>query len=406
MLRGAIGPVLVAVALSLSLFAVAPATLAAETPGQGPTEIDSCTTIDRSGHYELTSDVDATNFTAEEAESTTCVEIRASDVVLDGNGHRIQGRTFAYPESTQQTVLNGVGVPEDAESSNVTVRNVDVNQALADFEGVDGLVIEGVTVEGDLDAYAALDVDSSSDVSVVDTNASRFAYGATIDDSQNVSIERGTFEGRALSVRIASSENVTLANSTLRSYVETSNSNEIDVVDNDAATEFTGVVVRSRSVLVANNHFSWVRVAPAYGYRLPDTTTEVVVRDNILQSPEVRPGVRPTSTVVVEPGVDASLVEVHGNVLNATSYGVVNQGEESVDARRNYWGHPSGPSSPEVDGNQTGTVALADPRTGALADGEGSMVSVGSEDFDTSNVCFDPWKESAETGTDNESVGR
>ena len=48
-------------------------------------QIDSCTTIDTPGRYELTADI--TNTTA-----STCIRITASDVVFDANSHMIDGR--------------------------------------------------------------------------------------------------------------------------------------------------------------------------------------------------------------------------------------------------------------------------------------------------------------------------
>jgi hypothetical protein len=78
-------------------------------------------------------------------------------------------------------------------------------------------------------------------------------------------------------------------------------------------------------------------------------------------------------------------VGIHGNVFPATSdYGVLHEDPQAtVNATNNYWGAPSGPSSP-------GTSSLADPGTGAMADGAGSAVSASSEEG-TSNVRFDPW---------------
>jgi hypothetical protein len=49
-----------------------------------PTEIDSCREISEPGRYVLTRDV-------EDAEAAQCLRIRASDVVLDGRGHAVNG---------------------------------------------------------------------------------------------------------------------------------------------------------------------------------------------------------------------------------------------------------------------------------------------------------------------------
>ena len=59
--------VLLALVVVASVVAVGPAVLTAEGASHSRTEIDSCTTIDSPGRYELASDVDATNFTTDEA---------------------------------------------------------------------------------------------------------------------------------------------------------------------------------------------------------------------------------------------------------------------------------------------------------------------------------------------------
>lgn len=79
--------VAVAVALLVAGSVLAPAAFAgsvAAAQADDPEPVDGCTVIDESGSYEMTGDVghDA---------AETCIEIRADDVVLDGNGHAIEG---------------------------------------------------------------------------------------------------------------------------------------------------------------------------------------------------------------------------------------------------------------------------------------------------------------------------
>lgn len=45
---------------------------------------------------------------------------------------------------------------------------------------------------------------------------------------------------------------------------------------------------------------------------------------------------------------------------------------------------------------------LRDPITGVPADGEGSAISADPEATNTSNVCFDPAKETPKAGAENE----
>lgn len=390
--------ILLALVVIASVVAVGPATLIAEGASQSPTAIDSCTTIDSPGRYELTSAVDATNFTTDEARTTTCIEIRASDVVLDGNGHEVQGRTYRYSDSTGEYDLVGIGVPTDAAVSNLTIQNVDVDRARMWFTGVDGLSIDDVAVVGGGDSGAAIYVGSSADVSVVDTDAQGASYGVYLDDARNARIENGTFRGEGPGVNIRNTENASLANLTF-TRVEALGSESVDIVDSDLRRVVT--IRGSQDVLIANNDLVIVDITGGYTYSPPTAyePEDVVVRDNVISPPPRWPYSYPEYTptaVTIEAGVDASQVELRGNVFNSTEYGVRNEGEGYVDARRNYWGHPSGPSSPNR------RVVLRDPITGALADGKGSAVSADPGTTNTSNVCFDPTKETPETGAENE----
>lgn len=75
----------VLVVLLAGLAAGTAPTIAADAPRQEATAIDSCTTITEPGQYRLTQDVRAET-------ETVCIEIRASDVTLDGDGHAVRGQ--------------------------------------------------------------------------------------------------------------------------------------------------------------------------------------------------------------------------------------------------------------------------------------------------------------------------
>jgi PGF-CTERM protein len=80
--------------------------------------IDNCTVIDEPGEYELGGDV-RTN------QSETCMEIRSDDVVLEGNGHAIEG---PGPDGTDSRAAGVLVNGSTAESyGNVTVRNVEIS---------------------------------------------------------------------------------------------------------------------------------------------------------------------------------------------------------------------------------------------------------------------------------------
>lgn len=87
-----------------------------QVPPTGQSDgFDSCGTITDSGRYELTSDITDSN-------AATCVEIRSSDVVVTGGGHRIDGvGSFG---STGIVVRS----PSEQPLANVTIRNIRVSE--------------------------------------------------------------------------------------------------------------------------------------------------------------------------------------------------------------------------------------------------------------------------------------
>lgn len=97
-------------------------------PSGSPTAIDGCTVIDSSGRYELTANVT-------DSDERTCVRIAASDVVVDGNGHLLDG--VGGNDSAAVLVDDGA-----ARRQNVTVRNLTVTgwtTGIAAGNGGDGV---------------------------------------------------------------------------------------------------------------------------------------------------------------------------------------------------------------------------------------------------------------------------
>jgi parallel beta-helix repeat protein len=79
------------------------------------TELNSCTTIEEPGRYVLTDDVTSSS-------GGVCIDIRADDVVLDGNGAVVAGNASA--DNATDSV--GISVGTGDELSDVTVSNVTV----------------------------------------------------------------------------------------------------------------------------------------------------------------------------------------------------------------------------------------------------------------------------------------
>jgi parallel beta-helix repeat protein len=82
-------------------------TAVADWDGERSNTIDECTTINESGRYTLTTDID-------DSEAQKCIQITASDVVLDGSGHTVDGRDGT----------GSFGIEAGYRVDNVSVRNV------------------------------------------------------------------------------------------------------------------------------------------------------------------------------------------------------------------------------------------------------------------------------------------
>ncbi|GAA0255412.1 NosD domain-containing protein [Haladaptatus pallidirubidus] len=73
--------------------------------------INSCTTIDEPGRYELTKNITNGGGTPI---SQSCIEIQSGNVVFDGNGHTIDGRGNSH------TVAIDVNTPENSKNIQIT----------------------------------------------------------------------------------------------------------------------------------------------------------------------------------------------------------------------------------------------------------------------------------------------
>jgi parallel beta-helix repeat protein len=140
-----------------------------------PTEVALCTTIDQSGRYVLTVDVINTA-------STACIQITASDVVFDGQGHTIDSNGDGR---------RGVYVHNDATRlTNVTIQNVTVTDwkdAGIEFESVDnGRIVNNTAIDNGEDG---IELDSSDNNTVSSNNASGNGFfGITLIISTNNSV--------------------------------------------------------------------------------------------------------------------------------------------------------------------------------------------------------------------------
>lgn len=303
------------------------------TTASDATEVTSCRTIDEPGRYELTTDI--TNESAE-----TCISITADDVVFDGNGHVIDGVNSTDGEGITTPLVSRL-------RSNVTVANVTVRNW--------GFGIQ----------YTAFESGRIENVTVTDSK-----WGISL--------------GKA---------SITVANST----VSNSSQAGIQVSDSAYGTDYNTRLVGNE----LTNNRQGVRL-------LMDDESSVVVADNTLQANEDGLWVHHATNLTVSgnafventDGIHVystdrlwedecqdppiAQAEIHGNAfLDNRAYGINNTVDTTIDATRNYWGAPDGPSSPDDP-----DAPFADPETGTLADGSGDAVSEGPQDG-VSNVHFD-----------------
>lgn len=118
------------------------------------TEIDSCTTIDEPGRYVLTEDLtnaSASQSTGIEAANDTvrgCLVIAASDVVLEGGGHAVDGKGFADVNRDGALDANDTGTFNESERERFPIGVAVVDPAGAEATGsaANGSTLSNVTV--------------------------------------------------------------------------------------------------------------------------------------------------------------------------------------------------------------------------------------------------------------------
>lgn len=396
----------------------AASTTETDVSGQdGATTIASCTVIDDPGHYEL-----AANLSGEPTRQ--CIDIRASDVVLDGNGHTIDA-----------TETHGIRVNSTTSPHNVTIRDVRIRGKLASSVGTVGVLVENasdisvsnVTI---VDAFNGVSITNSSDVVVRNSTMSgqesfhgSSAWGILSTQSSDVRIVDNvvrTFEYNVL----VSGENITVGNNTLYQSIlqagardeaavvvsadnSTIRGNEIRPGDSPSGTgvvlrgNVTGTVISENTIafpgstgievavtasggsanVLANNTIESTHV----GVDVVHNTVPLRLESNVLR--ETSTGVRVLDNTRCYAGpAGAETVAVHRNSFVVTQFGVQNNDDEVLNATQNYWGAADGPSSPD-----DATDPLEDPETGTLADGDGGAVSEHPDETGVSNVHFDAW---------------
>ena len=375
------------------------------------TEISECQVIDESGHYDLTADL-STN--------STCLRVKAGNVTIDGNGHAITGTD----DDANAVFVRASSDPDEFQPTNdVTVSNLTVEHAGVVWESSDRGTLENATL---LDAE--VDLGSMSQGTVVESRLNQSSIEAGLG-ADNLTIRNNTLVESTVGLGSDVRDSVVSGNDGMHGRVYIHNSDNVTVRDNELEEVYLNAVTNvtiadnrpddggrfgvwiassgSNNVVVTGNTITGntedagrsVGIKATTIHNLTVTNNEIVGNEVGIDVVEVVPR---SETYVGECGDELSRtvqgsVEVHQNDLSNNSlYGIQNRDDSGaiVQATNNYWG-ANGPSSGGPGG------PLEDPKTGTLADGDGSAVSPNPNDQDVSNVRFDPWLD--QDPTDDES---
>ncbi|PSP48032.1 hypothetical protein BRC60_07820, partial [Halobacteriales archaeon QH_1_68_42] len=167
--------------------------------------IDGCTTIEESGTYELSGDIDAEDF--------DCIEVSANDVTIQGNDNTVE-----YDGSSS----GGQGVFVTPGQSNVTVTDLTATNwstgvRVGPFEGPDS--VEDVTlrnVNASYNGNFGIFIEQSADVTVTDATASGNGHGVRATESEDLGIINSELTDNSENgVSVSDSSGLTVSGSTL-----------------------------------------------------------------------------------------------------------------------------------------------------------------------------------------------
>ena len=368
-------------ALTVGDLGVATATASQDSTNSVKT-ISECRVIDESGHYDLTTDLE---------NDSRCIEITASNVTLDGNGHTISAKTYSYESAVEVKA-------DDVTVTNLTVEGFRYSVLAEDQRNIS--VTDFQAVNGSIRAYKGEAIQVAN--TTLDSSTVHFSH---VDDAT-----LSELDGTGARVLVDNSLNTTVRDSSLQ-HATFEESGDLTIANNtpDESGRF-GITFRYMGGILSDKH-GYVRVTgnsitgntggsgPDAGIYV-ESIQNLTVRENTITGNEVGIKIDHIHTRTGQPST--STVAIHRNDLsNNTRYGVLNTERDDdyvVNATHNYWGAADGPSS-------NTTEPLEDPRTGTLANGDGTAVSQNPDKTCMATVRFDPWLDQNpnDDGTDEES---
>lgn len=213
--------------VALAVGAAGAAVLATGPASAQATSIESCTVIDEPGQYVLTSDVSQSD-----ESGGACIEIRASDVVLDGDGHAVDGNGDGVGVGTAgETAVENVSVVDltvreslsnirfdnvtDGRLANVTSRSPDGTGAGVVVTQSERVEIRDSDLEGGDFAGPAVELRDSADVTVADNTFASGARGVDAVRTNRSTVEANTFADVGVPVAVQSGSANAIANNTI-----------------------------------------------------------------------------------------------------------------------------------------------------------------------------------------------
>ncbi|SFR99366.1 Right handed beta helix region [Halomicrobium zhouii] len=424
--------------VALAVGAAGTAVLASGPASAQATSIDSCTVIDEPGHYVLTQDVDQPGET-----ESACIEIRSSDVVLDGDGHTVDGNGYG----------TGVGTAGTTAIENVSVVDLTVRESVTNvrFENVSDGQLSNVTSQGPDSTGAGVAVIDADRIEVRSSDLAGGSFGGPairIRDSKFLTVSNNAFTGgvRSIDAELMTQSTVSgnefsgvdypvdvdrgadnvISNNTIRDRPQVGidvSGHANRVSDNTIATAGTGINVSGTQTSIENND-----VSPSEEWAVTARGDDHTVVNNDLSGGD---GIERSGGALRLAGGDHRVASntldgVHGVYIESAARSVDVQhndidaiygarvaemelclrrqsGAAAVDVRANNFTADGGDGRTyavlnEDDGLLAATnnywgaengpssptgENVSDPITGAAADGDGAPVSSG--------VHFDPW---------------